>query len=335
MGGRDTGYLNGLRALSALWVLVAHCLIWGGYSGDIVSPKLAVAVFMILSGYLMAHTARDLSHIKEWGRFYVRRFFRLAPLYYLVLTVVAFSPWVREGLSAWGRFDPGSIYSPDRADFSPGNMALHYSFLFGAFRGPNTSTLLPDWSLSLEMQFYAAFPAIWYAITRWGALRVSAFLLLVSLPWIVLLRPLGGDPSALLLQLPYFLAGILAFEARKAWPLAVAAIMVSAFEAPVYGPAMVAAPIAVGLIVALDRWSLKPVRWLLDNPAMTVGADISYGVYLTHIVYIALGGLLGLSLAWLVPFVLVGSCLTSLALHWLVERPGIAMGRRFTSPASA
>jgi peptidoglycan/LPS O-acetylase OafA/YrhL len=326
MGGRDTGYLNGLRALSALWVLFAHCMLWGGYSGAVPSPKIAVAVFMVMSGYLMALTASDFSRLREWSRFYLRRFFRLAPLYYLVLTVVALSPWMRDGLNAWQRFEPGSFYSPDRADFSLGNLTLHYSFVFGMIPNASTSTLLPDWSLSLEMQFYAAFPAIWYAICKWGPLRVGAFLSMVSLAVIVWLRPDAHEPSILYLQLPYFLAGILVFIARKDPALLVGAVLLSVFEAPMFGAWTLAIPGAVALIFALDRWSLRRLRGLLDNRISAFGADVSYGVYLLHIPFIALGGLMRLPLLTLVLFVLVGSVGVSYALHWTVERPGVAIG---------
>ncbi len=80
-----------LRGASALWVLVAHCFIWGGYTDDIVDPKVAVDIFMMVSGYLMVLTAttlhqrEPLEKVGNWLRFYMRRFFRISPAYYLSL----------------------------------------------------------------------------------------------------------------------------------------------------------------------------------------------------------------------------------------------------------
>jgi peptidoglycan/LPS O-acetylase OafA/YrhL len=328
MGAKtDTGYLDGLRALAAFWVLAAHCLIWGGYSGPIPNAKIAVAVFMVLSGYLMALTAKDFAQPSEWRRFYLRRFFRLAPVYYLVLAALALSPWLREGLAAWERFPPGTYYAPDRADFGLGNLALHASFLFGVSPQTATNTMLPDWSLSLEMQFYAVFPALWLAVRRWGGLRVAAALALPCLVFWVAHRHEWHDPAFLPLQLPYFLAGVLAFEARSDLKLAAPALILAAFEAPTFGSGFLFVPLAVGVIVALDRGLLRGLRSLLANPVNKVAADLSYGVYLVHLPLIAIAGhfrpplwLLGLT-------VLLGSVALSWLLHYAVERPAIGLGR--------
>lgn len=314
--------LDALRFASALWVMWAHCLIWGGYEGFIPNAKMAVAIFMVLSGYLMALTAADFAQPREWTRFYLRRFFRIAPLYYLVLIFVAASPWVRDGLTAWHKFPPGSIYSPERADFSFANIALHLSFLFGLDKDAATSTLLPDWSLSLEMQFYAAFPAIWLAVSRWGASRVCVALAAISLPFWVWQRSLWHDPSHLLLQLPYFLAGIMVFEARKAAAFLPLALAFAAFEMP-YGHLQTLAPIAaVAMIFACDRW---PQKWLAI-PAVALGADVSYGIYLVHGPLIAAGA--GMPLWLLLPFVTVSSLAVSLVLYRCIERPGVAVGQK-------
>lgn len=324
----DTGYLNGLRAVAAFWVLTAHCLIWGGYRGAIPNAKIAVAVFMVLSGYLMALTAKDFSVPAEWRRFYLRRLFRLAPLYYLVLAVVALSPWVREGLSAWARFGPEDYYSPLRADFSWPNLLLHASFLFGLSPKTATSTLLPDWSLSLEMQFYAVFPALWLAVRRFGALRVCALLALPCLLIWATARLAWHDPALLPLQLPYFLAGVLAYEARRDLRLAALAVALSLFEVSIFGLGSAVVALTAAVIVLLDRQSAPLIRRVLDNRHMKLGADLSFGVYLVHPLFIAAFGFLHPPLSALWIGVAAGSLSLSFALHRLVERPGIAWGRR-------
>ena len=334
METRDTGFLDGLRALAAFWVLTAHCLIWGGYGGVIPNAKIAVAVFMALSGYLMAMTAKDFTQPAEWGRFYLRRLFRLAPLYYLVLAVVAFSPWVREGLSGWGRFPAGTYYAPDRADFSLTNLLLHASFLFGLSRETATTTLLPDWSLSLEMQFYAVFPALWLAIRKWGGLRVCAAVALPCLALWAQQRPAWHDPALLPLQLPYFLTGVLAYLARADLRLTLPAVLLAAFEAPYLGAGFLIVPIAVAVITALDRGLLPPLRRALSNPAMRLGAGISYGVYLVHIPLIAAFGFLRPPVWALWLLVAPASIIVSFGLRRLVELPGISLGQRLTSAAT-
>src|SRR5512139_1058013 len=89
---REISYLNGLRGVAALWVLVAHCMIWGGWTlTPIPDAKIAVDLFMMISGFLMVTnagqraTAEPMERPSSWISFYVRRFFRLAPAYYLSL----------------------------------------------------------------------------------------------------------------------------------------------------------------------------------------------------------------------------------------------------------
>ena len=78
------GYLDGLRGGAALWVVVAHCGIWGGWS-FLPNPKIAVEIFMVMSGYLMAYhyAAAELKGpVNTWQTakaFWLRRFFRIAP----------------------------------------------------------------------------------------------------------------------------------------------------------------------------------------------------------------------------------------------------------------
>ncbi len=51
-------FINFYRALAAFWVLCAHCVIWGG-GKDMwcPSPKIAVDLFMVISGFLMTANA--------------------------------------------------------------------------------------------------------------------------------------------------------------------------------------------------------------------------------------------------------------------------------------
>ena len=83
-------FLDGIRGAAALYVLVAHCTIWGG-GLDLPDPKIAVDVFMVLSGYLMMYLAYRRMEVETPGtaafavRFWIRRYFRIAPVYYLIL----------------------------------------------------------------------------------------------------------------------------------------------------------------------------------------------------------------------------------------------------------
>ena len=88
-------WLDGLRGLASIWVLLSHIQILTGLRDiPLLSwGELAVDLFMLLSGFLMAHNYIARKQSEPWessrtiGQFWVRRFFRIAPLYYVVLVL--------------------------------------------------------------------------------------------------------------------------------------------------------------------------------------------------------------------------------------------------------
>jgi len=135
------GYLDGIRGGAAFWVLVAHCGIWGGWI-RVPDPKNAVDIFMIMSGYLMAYhyMARENKEpVNTWptaGKFWVRRFFRIAPLYYLIIvTAFLLAPWVREGRLVLQGANPQfwsqhATYDPQQIHYTVTNFFMHVTFLY-------------------------------------------------------------------------------------------------------------------------------------------------------------------------------------------------------------
>jgi len=177
----DYAFIVLFRGMAALLVLVCHCVIWAGWHGiRNFNAKIAVDVFMIISGFLMTAGAHirnreePLYLVQNWARFWLRRFVRLAPAYYLSLGLaVVLGPWFLGGYREWQSLNPltwtgTTVYDPARIDYSITNILLHLSFLVGLHPTYSFSTFLPDWSLSLEMQFYAVFPCLFLALRRGG-----------------------------------------------------------------------------------------------------------------------------------------------------------------------
>ena len=84
--------LDGLRGVAALWVLLGHMMILTGFRLPLMSkPDLGVDLFILLSGFLMMFQYRlragreDWNAPGTWTAFWTRRFFRLAPLFYVTL----------------------------------------------------------------------------------------------------------------------------------------------------------------------------------------------------------------------------------------------------------
>jgi peptidoglycan/LPS O-acetylase OafA/YrhL len=146
-------FLDGLRGYAALWVLINHALQMAGTKVPLLSRgDWAVDVFIIMSGFLMAfhYYYREQSEPWElpqtWTVFWFRRFWRLAPLYYVLLAVaVMLSSYLGQCRLNIAEVFPETTtdmgrYSPTE----PINLAMHVSFLFGAFPQFAFATPLPD-----------------------------------------------------------------------------------------------------------------------------------------------------------------------------------------------
>lgn len=357
-------HLDGLRGLSSLWVLLAHCMIWGGWRlTSIPQPKHAVDVFMILSGYLMVHqwyAKREdggLVNAETVGRFYVRRYFRIAPLYYLVLCVTFVAG--RRFLHGYDvlrsvnslEWAYNSYYDPTGKHLGLRNLFMHVTFLFGMSPTWSFSDFLPDWSISLEMQFYAVFPLLLLAFRKLTPYAGFAIAVVMAFAWHHHGVPFP-EPSFLPIKLHVFLIGMLLAEAVRV----IDSFRPRAVVLVILAMGLAGATSAVVTVVAAVLFFLsfqlptttgaavegtqRALRWGLGNRVMQFLADTSYGVYLIHGLFISLvGGNLLFSnprfrslsspgrVGLLALTTAAGSYLVAWALHRAVERPGIALGR--------
>ncbi|MEJ0044210.1 MAG: acyltransferase [Rhizomicrobium sp.] len=304
-------HLDGLRGLMALWVFVGHAAQLAGFRTALIpNPGMAVDVFMFLSGLLMTRNfiaRRDkepLSSAKTIRKFMIRRFFRIAPLYYPVL-LAAFAIWFVYGqqLGALGQIFPPPwtarlVNDPSLRDVTLTNVLAHLTFVFGLFPQYSANTMLPDWSLSLEMQFYLVLPFILLLCERIGYTVVVLVLMgicFLTNHYVGLYlnpTPLGDwpQPSFLAFKINCFLAGVLmavyfgkrsttilvlmfatTFLAQK-WPFSV--IVLFAFLA-----------MDSGRDSLLERTTFAFKNVLSSSPARFLG-DISYSVYLIHLLIV-------------------------------------------------
>jgi peptidoglycan/LPS O-acetylase OafA/YrhL len=145
--------LDGLRALAVITVMIGH------FCGDTTLSKFVgygdtgVVIFFCLSGFLITGILLDLKELPQnRGRlllvFYARRMLRIFPIYYLVIAiaVVAGSAPVIAALPRLLTYT---------ANYVPGLPVIRD---LGPF--PHL------WSLSVEEQFYVAWPALIFLVPR-------------------------------------------------------------------------------------------------------------------------------------------------------------------------
>jgi peptidoglycan/LPS O-acetylase OafA/YrhL len=366
-------FLDGLRGIASLWVLVGHAMFLTGYKVMILAePDMAVELFIIISGFLMtyhyqAREAREPWMAPDtWKTFWVRRFFRIAPLYYVCLAVALyFGPELWQARLDAASVFPGGVeeqarYADRYLDQSLTNILMHVSFVFGATWTHNFRTALPDWSIGLEMQYYLVFPFLMMIALKLGrfagmALLVGAMALFGT--WLDRSGYVIGAYSMLPMKFHLFAAGMLMamtlkVEARWRWLLILAAIAVI-FVPLGGGRSAMHRGIKIGIVLGflallyrdrlpdLLKWPAGILDKIFSNPFSRWIGDVSYGVYLIHLlVMLPVCGWLALSFPDMAPLprflaALTLTCALTYGAAWLcyrfVEEPGIALGRRIAS----
>ena len=143
--------LDGLRA-------IAFLMIFGFHTDYFPFGWLGVQLFFVASGFLIT---RILLRMKAkmpareyFLKFYIRRFFRIFPLYYFYLFLIL-------GLAIWGISASYKIKMMNVVVDQIGYAFLYVYNFFSAYRGFISSPFLDHlWSLSVEEQFYIFWPLL-------------------------------------------------------------------------------------------------------------------------------------------------------------------------------
>jgi peptidoglycan/LPS O-acetylase OafA/YrhL len=358
--------LDGLRAAAALWVLVGHCLLLTGWHLPVLGdPALGVDLFIMLSGFLMVFHYQ-LRQDKEpwqrpetWLKFWTRRYFRIAPLFYVMLFfALALGPYLYESRMVIDAFLQRVPQAPERfLDSSLKNIVAHLSFLFGFSPNLAYRTPLPDWSLGLEMQFYAVFPALMLLVRRfgwvWSALVVAALGGLA----VVILKSMSVNfpmPSFLPLKIQVFLCGMLlagVLAQREPQPLLHLALAMALAAIP-FGDGYGIEKFLIREALVLGFFALVLYRTLpgsagkiMRKVAVALGGgifhslgELSYSIYLIHLLVLQpvaafIIGRYGEGLAAPLRFAIVLAivlpvvCLLSFVTYRAIEMPGQQVGR--------
>jgi peptidoglycan/LPS O-acetylase OafA/YrhL len=324
--------VQALRGLAALWVVLFHLEKGGAITGltarlpTWVSYSIfgygsaGVAVFFVLSGFVIAHSlsAKKMT-APELGRFALRRSIRLDPPYW---ASIAFAVAVGALLSIAHDAPP---VMP-----SGGQLVAHLLYVQELLRVPEVQIVY--WTLTYEIQFYLVFAASMLLGRRafWGLYLLALLTAFEGREWAV---------HGLFVNLWHgFFMGVLAYRAgyskARAWPLFVLAAVTVIFRKPDAGVFAVPCVGAALLLFAAARLG-KLGTALKSRPWQWLGA-ISYSLYLVHVP--TLGLLTG---AWqrfagrglvqdsLAAVLLLTTCLLGAAtLYWIVERPSHKLAKQ-------
>ncbi len=306
--------LNGLRFLSALAVIITHVELMQDKLGlenlwnDLLVHNLGVigvSFFFVLSGFLITYLMieeRDSFKSFSVKSFYLRRIFRIWPLYFLILILgffilpkVTYVPFFSENLEV---------------NFLP-NLII-YLFIFPNIAlsiFPAVPLIGQSWSIGVEEQFYLLWPIIFKFSKNFNLnLLMKLLFLFVFMKFVVLLFSLQIDSNWLLvvkknlamLKFENMIIGSMGAVIMKnkdkyikyilnnmALFFSVAGIFVSLYFIPNYLRDGLHILHALFFIIIILNVSSNPKSFLkLENKLFNFLGRISYGIYMYHLIII-------------------------------------------------
>jgi peptidoglycan/LPS O-acetylase OafA/YrhL len=366
-------FIDAVRGLAFLSVLTLHSALSVGpfYGRNVLAQGgYGVQLFFLASAITLCFSMASRQNIDKYPvlYFFVRRLFRIAPLFWLAILFYWIFPGVMPSfwLSQW---------APDGV--RPAYFALTALFLHGWHPYTFNSIVPGGWSIAVEMTFYLFFPFLFRFLS--GSLKRTVIMLLAA----VFCLKIGehifphlrhylfpGVPANVWgffinlwfpSQLPVFLVGFLACEILRDdsvkrvvkdrfWALflflSCAMLLLSILRGESgFLPNLILVVLILAAMIIVMSGGATP--WLV-NPLVCYIGKISYSCYLVHF------GALGLTLkmfhvhlsanltsfdsghsvlnflafAKILAITLVLTVVVSTVTLHLIENPGIALGRR-------
>jgi peptidoglycan/LPS O-acetylase OafA/YrhL len=180
--------LDGFRGLACLVVLVAHYFGEVGHGSRFLALGwVGVDAFFILSGFLIGGILLDNRESENYfSTFYIRRGFRIFPIYYVTISVVLLILWATSAQEWSGARLPALPY-----------FAYLQNIVMTLSGSEGTIWLLPTWTLCVEEQFYLTLPLIIYFIPKQYLRRAIISLIISAVVFRIFLMLVIRDKSSL------------------------------------------------------------------------------------------------------------------------------------------
>lgn len=353
-------FLDALRGWAVLGVIFVHASapfanqLPGPINNIAISGARGVQLFFIVSAfsifYSLQKSKNSYSDFK-WQGFFIRRFFRIAPMFYLAILIYGSGIAERIGFLA------------DAQNFSLSNYLTHISFAHGLWPNHINSLVPGGWSVGVEVLFYALVPLIYRFVKSthaaiWFLIITSSFAAVVQLvdnPLPALFTPQAWANFIFLFlptQIPVFALGILLFyifEQNKgtdgdlhtteyAMPALTAGIVIAIWMTlSKYSNSIL---FSIPLALIMYGIMLRPLRFFVNKYWGALG-KVSFSVYLLHFLCIPVvgKGLIGLfgpastgleaTILYLLTVLITLAIVTPLAnlTYMFIEQPGTALGK--------
>lgn len=353
--------LHGLRAFAALTVVLFHLhhitglRLPSALSFVETHFGLGVQLFFVLSTFSLFYSTAHTVSREGWAeRYLIKRYFRIAPLFYFMLIA-----WI-------------ILFSLREVDLKFSDILLNILLVFNFVPGKHESIVQAGWTVGVEVVMYALLPLLFLTIRNLShALLFTCIAIVISLVVSQQLSLAGGvlqgySYFSFASSLGSFALGILAFKvfdlARWSgssrqrmiyWSgLVLVVVLFGALAFPDYNVTAGLGPTAVvaiwcslfAALVCVQAISPAP---LLSSSVLVFLGERSYGIYLTHPMIIFWLGPLNIWLysqverflgAW--AFVPCGALTlgavicSSIVIYKVIERPGMRLGQMLSGRQS-
>jgi peptidoglycan/LPS O-acetylase OafA/YrhL len=350
-------YIDALRGLAVLAVLIVHTYHFGDnthlpalFAAFVNKGIYGVQLFFFISAFtlFLSVNARYDKEKHFKGNFFIRRFFRIAPMFYLEVIYYL-----------WQNGTDNGFWLGDDGKVTTANIVSNFFFVQG-FKPSWINSIVPGgWSVAVEMVFYLFIPFLFYRIKNTQQAAVFFFICLaIRLVLDVVfhkIHPIHNDALWYLYlyyyfpsQLSVFALGILFYFVIKdnyKLTLNPCLILITAIVLLVHFAAVPVIPEHVAFTIAFFVLAIALIKCeykIIVNRFTAYMGKISYSVYLTHFAvfywlnkfnlvnYLAGQGSTVAVFNFVIRFLLVMilSALLSTILHYLIELPGQRLGYR-------
>lgn len=351
MSSKKIAYIDSLRGVAILMVVTTHVgaeIASGLFTGVAAYGRMGVQLFFVMSALTLCMSLENRLNESAWvAKYFLRRYFRIAPVYYLgAILYLLIDIFVRQ------RFD---------AEFK--DYIFHFAFLHAFFPDSFMKVVPGGWSIGVEFAFYFVFPLLYLYFCRGSLARVSSLfimaIVLSTLNYLYLVNLKGYGNGlwdypywSFLNNFPVFCAGLLLYAINANEKIAHVvsrgsivgfacfSLISMIFWKSGGGLAVVAVPVVSSISFVFLYYVFRTVKWLNFEWLQRVG-QVSFSVYVFHFAIISFVSfclreyfsILAGDVLFMVMYVLVVAAVFCVAVmsERYIEKPFVRFAARITS----
>jgi peptidoglycan/LPS O-acetylase OafA/YrhL len=343
-------YIDSLRGFAIMLVLLVHTsqLVNRAHFSDrfisfLENGQLGVQLFYLVSAFTLMLSCQSREGEADFTKkFFIRRFFRIAPLYYLATVYYTFERYLGFDITHFN----------ENLQHIPYVKLVTGVFFVNGFYPTTINSYVPGgWSIAIEMTFYLLLPFLFHRIRQLtqGVYVLFFSILLASVFSVITKHPFfdrGGFPMFNFVnQIPIFCLGIVAyFIFKDGWNQIKSKdylLIAFLFFLACYLPLPYYLPYSMFFFFLLLGLAQKSSILFVNGITVQIG-KLSFSIYLVHFAVLywsshiydlrtlvwdnALMYYLSYFLFYIV--ILFVSVLISYVTYTLVEKPGMKFGKR-------